>query len=802
MWHDLRYSLRTLRRTPVFTAAAILTLALGIGANTAIFSVVYAVVLRPLPFRAPDRLVNIAEKNDKINIHYFSTSVLNYLSFKELSQCFESTAAFGGITFNLTTGGDPEQIAGATMSPSLLPLLGIQPSAGRAFREGEDSPAAAPVAMISDGLWKRRFGGDASMIGRSLTLNGVDYQLVGIAPGSLQVLTQGDLWVPLVIDRAKEIRLNHVVLAVGRLRPGISIEQAQQEMDAVAIRNGQMNPEVKDWGVQLQTFFHWIVPEQLRTALLVLLAAVALVLLIACANVANLLISRAAARQKEVSVRIALGAGRGRLVRQLLTESLVLSLLGGAAGVLAALAAVRIINTSLPPNLLPVGDIAIDSSVLAFAMGITLATGLLFGLAPSWQTARTDLNTVLKQGGRSMIASGNAMVRNGLVAAELALATVLLIGAGLLTQSLLHLQRVSLGFQPERLLTFQITLPKSKYSDIDQFRRFFLGLTDSLRGTPGIRDAAVSSGIPLGAGNYNRSPTGTQGKSTLPPGGLMPIDWRVAMPGYFHAMQIPVIRGRDFGEQDTPEAQHVAIVSQSAARKLWGADDPIGRVILQGGIRSYTVVGVVGDVRSNGLDQEPYPTMYFPTQYFTANVRQWAVFDIVVRTAGRPERALPSVRQKVREMDPELALSNVRTMEDWISNGAAQPRLNTSLLAGFAAIALLIASIGIYGVLSYSVSRRTREIGVRMALGAQTGDVLRMVVREGMAVAAAGIVVGLAGAIAASRALSSMLYGVASRDVLTFAGVAGLLSLVSLLACWVPARRASRVAPLEALRDE
>jgi putative ABC transport system permease protein len=802
MWHDLRFALRTLRKSPVFIVTAILTLALGIGANTAIFSVVYAVVLRPLPFRAPDRLVNIAEKNEKINIHYFSTSVLNYLSFQELSRCFESTGVFGGITFNLTTGGDPEQIAGATMSPSLLPLLGIQPAAGRGFREGEDSPAAAPVALISEGLWKRRFGGDPSIIGRPLTLNGVDYQLVGIAPRALQVLTQGDLWVPLVIDRAKEIRLNHVVLAVGRLKPGVTLAQAQAEMDAVSLRVGQQYPEVKDWGVQLQSFFHWLVPEQLRTALLVLLVAVALVLLIACANVANLLIGRAAARQKEVSVRTALGAGRGRLVLQLLTESLVLSLLGGAAGVLAALAAVRVINTALPPNLLPVGDIAIDSTVLAFALGVTLATGLLFGLAPAWQTARTDLNSVLKQGGRSMIGSGNPLVRNGLVAAELALATVLLIGAGLLTQSLLHLQRVNLGFQPERLLTFQITLPKAKYPDIGQFRRFYLSLTASLRGMPGIRDAAVSSGIPLGAGNYNRSPTGTRGKSALPPGGLAPIDWRVAMPGYFHAMQIPLVRGRDFTEQDTPEAPRVAIVSQSAARKLWGDDDPIGRALVQGGVRSYTVVGVVGDVRANALDQEPFPTMYFPTQYFTANVRQWAVQDIVVRTAGRPEAALAGVRQKVREMDPELAVSNVRTMDEWIANGAAQPRLDTTLLAGFAAIALLIASIGIYGVLAYSVNRRTREIGVRMALGAQAGDVLRMVVREGMVVAVAGIAVGLIAAVAASRALSTLLFGVASRDPLTFGGVAALLSLVALLACYVPARRASRVTPMEALRDE
>jgi putative ABC transport system permease protein len=797
MFQDLRYSIRTLRKTPVFAAAAILTLALGIGANTAIFSVVYAVLLRPLPFAQPDRLVRIAEKNDKINISFFSSSVLNYLSWKEQSQSFQSMGVVSGAGFNLTSRGEPEQIPGANISPSIVSMLGIQPAAGRAFREGEDAPSAVPVAMISEGLWKRRFGGEASLVGSAITLNGVDYTVVGIAPRALQVLAQGDIWVPLVIDRSREIRLNHVVTTVGRLKPGVSLQQAQSEMDAVSRSVGQQFPEVKDWGVQLQSFFHWFVPDGLRTALLVLLSAVAFVLLIACANVANLLLSRAAARQKEIAVRTALGAGRARLLRQLITESLVLSTLGGAAGLLAAIWAVHLIDTSLLPNLLPVGDIAVDSTVLLFTLGVTLATGLLFGLAPAWQAARTDLNTVLKQGGRSMAGNASPLVRNSLVAAELALATILLIGAGLLMQSLLHLQDVRLGFRTDHLLTFQLTLPQAKYPNVGKAWQFYQSLLANLRAVPGIRDAALSSGIPLGAGNYTRTPTGTVGKSPLPAGTQVPIDWRIASPGYFRAMEIPLLRGRDFTDQDSPTTQRIAIVSQKTAQKIWGDDDPIGRQLTFGANRPLTVVGVVGDVRSNGLDQEPFPTMYFP-----ASVRQWPIMDIVIRTAAAPESALPAVRQKVRELDAELPVSTVRTMEQWISTGATQPRLNTILLALFAAVAVLISAIGIYGVLSYSVTRRTREIGVRMALGAQSADVLRLVVREGMAVGVAGIAIGLLGSIAVSRLLSALLFGVASRDPATFAGVAALLFSVALLACYIPARRAARVSPLEALRDE
>ena len=794
--NDLRYALRTLRKSPIFAAAAVLTLALGIGANTAIFSVVNAVMLRPLPFGDPARLVFVAEKNDKLNLPTFGASVLNYLSWKEQSQSFEQLGAIGGGIFNLTGSGEPEQFSGATISPSLLPVLGIQPIAGRTFREGEDKPGAPPVALIGEGLWKRRFGADRSLVGRNVKLNGIDYTVVGIVPASLAVLTPGDIWVPLTIDPGREIRLNHVITVVGRTKPGVTIEQAQAEMDLVFRRVAQQFPEIKDWGIRLVSFYNWFVPDQLRTTLLVLLAAVAFVLLIACANVANLLLSRAVSRQKEIAVRIAMGAGRGRLLRQLLTESLLLSLLGGGAGLLAARWALGFMNANLPQGVLPIPAVSVDSAVLLFALAVTLATGLLFGAAPAWQAARTDLNGILKQAGRSASGGVRPLVRNALVAGELALATVLLIGAGLLTQSLLHLQQVHLGFQPQGLLTFQVSPPAARYAGPKAWA-FYKELIGSLQALPGVRGAAISSGVPFGAGNYTTTPTRTLGKSAIPAGEAIPVDWRTISPDYFRTMQIPLLRGRDFNDQDLAGAPLVAIVSQETAARLWRDDDPIGREIIIGADKHFTVVGVVAGVRNAVLRRELVPAMYFP-----AAMRLWPLMDVVLRTDGKPEAVLSAVRQRLHALDAELPMSNVRTMEQWISTSAVQPRLNAVLLMIFACVALLIAAIGIYGVLSYSVSQRTREIGLRMAIGAQPGVVLRLIVRQGMTVALAGIGVGVAVAVAVSRVLSALLYGIQPRDTVTFLIVTTVLALVALIACYVPGRRAAGLDPLIALREE
>ena len=798
MASDLRFTARTLRKSPGFAVAAILTLALGIGANTAIFSVVNAVMLRSLPFRSPDRLVWLAEKNDKLHLPYFAASVLNYLSWREIQHSFDQLGVVRQQSFNLTGRGDPEQFTGNEISPSMFSLLGVRPVLGRDFREGEDQPSSQPVVMLGEGLWKRRFGGDASILGRDITLNGIGYTVTGIAPATPGILSQGDIWTPLIIDRAREKRLNHLIVVIGRMKPGITIDQAQAEMDAVARGVGEQFPEVRDWGIHLQSMYDYIVPADLRTALVVLLGAVVLVLLIASANVANLLLSRAASRQKEIAVRIALGAGRGRLLRQLLTESAVLSLAGGLAGLLLAKLAVRLIDTSLPPNVLPVSDVAIDATVLLFALGITLASGLLFGMAPAWHTSRADLNSVLKEGGRSGMSGARPLLRNGLVAGELGLATVLLIGAGLLLESLLHLQQVRLGFRPEGLLTFELTPQRSKYNTVARQAAFYQDLVRRLESLPGVSGAAVSSCVPFGNGLQARTPTAPVGPSLLEPGQPIPMDWRSVSPAYFHTMQIPLLRGRLFTDIDTATAPMVAIVSEGAVKRLWGKEEPLGKVLrVVGNGQEFTVVGVVADVRSSALNADPYPTMYR-----SANAVIWPTMDVVLRTAGDPLAALPGARRRLLEIDPDLPMSSVRSMDDWVSQSAARPRLNAALVAIFACVALLIAAIGVYGVLSYMVNQRTREIGLRMALGAQRSAVLRLVVKEGMLVALAGIAAGLLAAVLVSRVLATLLFDVPARDPVTFAAVAITLALVALAACAAPALRASKVDPIVALRCE
>jgi putative ABC transport system permease protein len=793
--NDLRYAARMMRNAPMFTAAVVLTIALAIAANTAIFSLVNAVLLRPLPFAEPQRLMQVAEKNDRLNLPTFGASVLNFLSWREQTQTFEQLAAIGFATFTLSGAGEPEQFVGARISPALMHVLGIRPVAGRDFTDDEEKPGAT-VAMIGEGLWKRRFGGDPGIAGRTVTLNGAPTVIVGVAPAAVNLLSGGDIYMPLTIDPSKEIRLNHVIFVTGRLKAGVSPRQAQAEMDAIATRVGQQYPEVRDWGIHIVTFFDTFVSPQLKTGLLVLLSAVAFVLLIACANIANLLLARAAARQREIAVRTAMGASRSRLLRQLLAEALALSFVGGGVGIVGAVWAVRAINVALPPNLLPVPDIHVDGTVLSFAIGLTALTGLLFGLAPAWHAAAVDLNHVLKQAG---CGSGGvrARLRNGLAAAELALATILLIGAGLLVQSLLNLQRARLGFESTGLLTFQLAPPTAKYPLNTKAPLFYRTLLDSIQTVPGVRGVAVSSGIPFGAGNYTTTPMATAGDSALPPDAAVPIDWRVVSPGYFRTMRIPLLRGRDFTDADGPTAPPAMIVSQATAKKFWGDADPVGRTLHRSGdTRTMTVVGVVGDVRSTALNQES-PALYYPMA-----ARVWPLMDIVVRTDRSPEALLPTLRQRVHALDAELPLASVRTMDEWVSNNAAQPRLNATLLGLFAGVALLIAAIGIYGVLAYSVTQRTREIGLRVALGARPGAVLRLIVGEGMTVGAVGIGVGLLGGLAIGRAVSSLVYGVPVRDPATFAGVAIVLAAVALAACSIPARRAARVDPMVALRDE
>ena len=795
LMNDFRYAVRLIRRAPMFTAAVVGTVALAIAANTAIFSVVNAVLLRPLPFAGPSRLVQVAEKNDALHVPNFGASVLNFVSWREQARSVDRLSAIGFASFTLSGGGEPEQLSGNRVSPSLMPLLGLAPVAGRGFTDAEERAGAPAVAMIGEGLWARRFGRDPAVIGRAVTINSAPVTIVGVAPAALNLFSGGDVFVPLTIDPSKEIRLNHVIFVAGRLAPHVTLQQAQAEFDTIAQGISRTYPEMRDWGVHLFTFFDTFVSAQLKTGLLVLLAAVALVLLIACANIANLLLSRSTARQREIAVRVAMGATRSRLLRQLLVESVALSAIGGLVGIVAAIWAVRAIDASLPPNLLPVPGVRVDGIVLTFAAALTLVTGLVFGIAPACYAAKADVHDTLKQTARSAGGATRARVRNGLAAGEVALATLLLVGAGLLVESFLNLQRARLGFEPQGLLTFQLAPPTSRYPLADKAPALYRALLEALRAAPGVRSAAVSSGIPFGQGNYTTSPLQTAGPSALPADAAVPVDWRIVSPGYFRTMGIPLLRGRDFSDAEGAGVPATAIVSQATAKKFWGDMDPVGCSLHRAADpRAFTVVGVVGDVRSTTLNQES-PAIYYPL-----SSRAWPLMDVVVRADVPPDALLPALRQKVHGIDAELPLATVRTMDEWLSASAAQPRLSAALLGVFAAVAVLIAAIGIYGVLACSVNQRTREIGLRMALGARPGGVMRLIVKEGMIVAVAGIGAGLAAAAFLGRAMASLVYAVRVDDPATFIAVGVLLALVAFAACSIPARRAARLDPMEALR--
>lgn len=800
---DIRNAARKIRQAPGFSAAVILTVALAIAANASIFSFVNAELLRPMPFRQPECILQIAEKNDRLNLPSFGASVLNFVSWREQQHSFQEIGAVGFNTYTLTGTGSPEQIYGNLISPALMRVLGLSALAGRAFTDDEEKPGAAPVAMISEGLWKRRFGGSQSILGQTVSLNGQPTSIVGIAPPALSLISAAEVYTPLAIDPAKELRLNHTLIAFGRLNEGVSLQQAQAEMDAISAHLDQTYPEMRDWGVHLFTLRETFIAPELKTALLVLFCSVFFVLLIACANVANLLLSRATGRQREMAVRTATGASRPRLIRQLLIESIALALVGGSLGVAATFWAVDAINRALPPSTLAIPEVHVDAAVLGFALATTVLTGFVFGLAPAWRLTRLDIIDVLKQTGRGATGGSGARLRNGLAAAELALATILLIGAGLLIKTLGNLEHAHLGFDSHRLVTFQLALPTDKYPLEAQMPQFYRSLLDSSQSIPGVRNAAVSSGIPFGAGSYTTSPVIAQ-QSVLPPGTPAAIDWRMVSGNYFKTMSIPLLRGRFFTEADGPNSSPVAILSQDAAKKLWGASDPIGRTFYRAADPKtvFTVIGIVGDVRSTSLNQQS-PALYYPLAWRTGPYRpKVVVMDILVRTAGLPELLVPALRQRVRELDPDIPMANIRTMDDWVSNSAAQPRLNARLLTLFASLALSIAAIGIYAVLAYSVTQRTREIGLRIALGAQPGSVLRLVVREGMKVGLIGVGAGLLGALGVSRAMSSLVYGVPVRDPRTFASVAVALTLIALLACFIPARRAAKVDPMVALRYE
>ena len=789
---DLRYAFRSLRRAPLFTLTAIATLALGVGANTAIFSVVHAVALRPLPYESADRLVRIWERNESLSITGFAVSLPNFVSWRERAQTV-LLAGWRSGSVTLRSTADPVRVPSVTISPDYFQILGATPLAGRAFVASDAAPGAERVALIRDSLWRSYFGSDPRAVGTPVTIGEQTHTIVGVIAES-SVPLSAEFYLPLRVDPAAEQRDNHIASVIGRVKPGHTVDQARQEMESIARQlEAEFPKSNKGWGVEMSTVYDWLVPEATRRALFVLLGAVCCVLLIACANVANLMLARAASRKREIAVRMAIGAARRRLVRQVLTEGLLLAVLGGAAGILLAYWAVPLMRQWLPTNL-PRGDeTTVNASVLLFSLAVCIVTGLAFAILPALASSRGDVIGSLKEGARGSSAAGTRS-RQVLAAAQVALATVLLVGAGLLVQSLQRLQRVELGFEPGNITTGMMGLPQDRFKEPGSaWEGFYKQLLDRLASSPGVQAAAMSSGAPFGGGNTGMPITGV-GETKMGTASLQ-TDWRMVSPDYFKAMRIPLIRGRYFVQSGSTD-KDTLIVSATMARRMWGDADPIGRQVQAGPNGQFTVVGLVGDVRNLDLSLTPAPTMYLSTARFV-----WPSMTIIIRADERAQAA-SLLRRTVRDMDAQLAVYNIRQMGDLIDESAAQPRLNASLIALFALLAALLAAIGIYGVLAYLVSQRTQEIGIRMALGAGRPAVLRMFLARGLWLAVGGLVVGVLGSVAVSRWIGSLLFEMRARDPWTIAAATLAVAAIAVIASYIPARRATRVDPLIALRSE
>jgi putative ABC transport system permease protein len=802
---DLRFAGRQLWKSPVFTLVAVLTLALGIGATTAIFSVVYGVVLRPLPFREPERLVRayfVSPEGEKQG----AFSVPNFLDWRAAShRLADATPAHGG-TLNLSgDGAEPERLQAAWVGANYFQVLGIPPLAGRTFAPGEDRPDAPRVAVLSEKLWRQRFGADPRLIGRSITLNGQPYAVVGILRRGVQLPSAADVWVPMVFS-AQDLGQRGAVFfgAVARLAPGSTLRQAEAEAEVIGRRLARQYPE--DNASYFKTMALAPLQETMvgdvRKKLLFLLGAVALVLLIAAANVANLLLVRAAAREGEIVIRSALGAGRARIVRQLLTESLVLALAGGAAGVALAAWVTRALIALGPRGIPRLDQVGLDGTVLLFALGISLLTGVLFGLAPALQTSRTDLSGVIREGTRGSRGRAGTRARSVLVVVEMALAVVLLAGAGLLIRSFQRLQEVDAGFQAAHVVTFNLTLPEGRYSDGGKLRAFMGGLLDRLRSLPGV-DAvgATVYGMPF-SGQVNVLDFTVVGRPPRPVGQEESMRVAAATPDYFRTMGIRILRGRAFSPRDRNGAPPVTVINQAAARRYFPNEEPVGHRLDLGmrvdGVRQGgEIVGVVADFKQDALEQKVEPQLFVPFDQVPMES-----LGVVLRSSADPQVVAAAVQAKVRELDPDLPVYGLQPMTEAVAAATSQSRFYVLLLGGFAMIALVLAAVGIYGVIAYAVRQRTQEIGIRMALGASRDGVLRMVVGQGMALALMGAAAGLAGAFVAARGLRSLLFEVSASDPATYAGVALVLVAVAAVASYLPARRAARTEPSLALRGE
>ena len=815
---DVRYGVRTMRRAPGFTLTAVLALALGMGANTAIFSVVNAVLLRPLPYEKPDRLMQVwhtPPQKSFPGMPIFTVSPANFLDWRTQNHSFEGMAAYGFGRYTITGSGHPKTLRVVAATHGLLAILHAQPLLGRGFLDGEYESGHEHEVLLSYGLWRSYFAGNPDIVGKNIQLNGQAFTVVGVMGAEFDFPVSGDpdaraqMWKPMAwTDHERAVRDNRNYGVIARLKDGVTLKQAQAELDAISNRLAQDYPnDDKGWGAIAISMRDDLVSD-VRPALLILQGAVALVLLIACANVANLMLARALSRRKEVAVRTALGATRRRLLQQALSETLLLAVAGGMLGLVFAHYGVILIVKFLAQRLPRSNEIALDGWVLAFTLGISLLTGFAAGLLPALRMAKADLHEALKQGlGRTAVDSGGSRTRNVLVVSEVALSLMLLIGAGLLIRSLWVLQHVNPGFDPSRVVTMAVSVPPGKFAEPQQQIGYFGRVLERVRSLPGVQSAGLIDSLPL-SGDGSHQPISVEGRPPAPMADLPEVDVRLISPGYMGAMHIPLLNGRDVDDSDVAGRPGAVLISESMAKSFWPNEDAVGKHLTLYFFPDLprVVVGVVADVKMTAMNEtQPAPTLYFPlAQLSPVRGAAWRSIpmSLAVRTGSAPLSVLPAITGAIRETDGDVPLLNIRTMDDSVSASLSPERFAMLLLGAFAGLALLLAVVGIYSVMSYSVSRRTNEIGIRVALGASRGDVLLLVVRQAMLLALIGSAIGIAGGLSLSRLMASQLYGVGPTDPITFVAVAALLMLVSLGASYLPARRAMRVEPTAALRYE
>ena len=803
---DLRYGIRLLVKRPGFALIAVVTIALGIGANTAIFSLVSAVLLRPLPYNEPDRLVMVWEDASSLGYPENSPAPANYADWKSQNNVFEDMAAYETAGFDLTGDGEPEKVSAYSVSAGFFPLLGVKPQLGRTFLPEEEKPGAGKVVVLAHTLWDTRFGSDSNIIGKPILLDNESYTVIGVMPSNFQFGPKYNrLWVPMRLTPEELAdRDNHYLEVLARMKPGVTVEEADAEIKTIMARIARDHPEdAGQLGAYVKPLLNQLTARE-RLPILLLMAAVGCVLLIACANVAGLLLARAAARSKEIAVRAALGAGRFRIIRQLVTESLVLATIGGVLGLLAASYSFEFLRQLVPPEMALLTNLKIDPGVLGFTLLVSMVTGIVFGLTPALQASRVDLNEALKQGGgRIGFARGQQRLRSALIVAEVAIALVLLVGAGLLIQTLYELQRQYSVLRPEQVLTVRTALSDAKTRDPERRSLFLDQVLERVARLPGVTSVGYTTSVPLAWKGGSNGIT-IEGRPKEPGVTLDAINRQISS-DYLQTLGVPLRAGRYFTQQDAAKSMPAAVINETMARQYWPGEEALGKRFKFGGtgpeLPFRTIVGIVADVRQMGVDVPVKPEMYFP--YWQVTTHRWlAPRDLAIRASVDPESLVPAVTGAIHDVDPNQPVSSVATLAEVLGEDTKARQMGMTLLTAFASLALLLASLGIYGVLSFFVAQHAPEIGVRLALGARQGDVMGLVLKRGMKLALLGLMIGAAGAVALTRLMNALLFGVSATDPLSFAGGALILVGVALLACWIPARRAARVDPMIAMRYE